>query len=200
MAHADTISEDVLKAVAAKIGREVLRVFTFAEPTNVKFELSETFLLYQLKTWEIRAGQCDVERLLLSTHRWHHQIRVNGEAQGFARTLEGGPNASDWTVREVYASPIAGKIDTAVKWVDAHLSGDPIVRLLIAPEYQLHAFWLHEGPQDGFLVADKPRSYLKLEYGKVYSPREFLATLAGEQPATGILPPSGQDKPPERRR
>ena len=97
-----------------------------------------------------------------------------------------GPDAGSWAVRELFQSEIARKIDDVIDWIDPNVKGDPLVRLLIVPAYQLHAFWLKEGEASQVVVVDMPNGFTRLQYGKLYTSKEFLEALAQEQHIIGI--------------
>ncbi len=97
-----------------------------------------------------------------------------------------GANAESWSVRELFTSEIAGKIDEAIDWVDRNVKGDPLARLLIVPAFHLHAFWLVESGKSHVVIVDMPRGFSKLEYRKLYTSREFLDALVQEQHIIGI--------------
>ena len=97
-----------------------------------------------------------------------------------------GPEASNWSVREMFESEIARKIDDAIEWVDQNVKGDPLVRLLVVPAYHLHAFWLKEGNASQVLVVHMPQGFAKLQTGKLYGSKDFLEALAQEQHIVGI--------------
>ena len=128
-------------------------------------------------------------RLAKQTGVWHHQIRAGGRAISFAQSRPLGPDPENWTVDAYVNSPLAGRIDTAILWVDKHVPEDDVVRLLSVPAYHLHAFWLQHGDQNRVLVVDMPPSFAKLQYEKLYTSEEFLLTLGQESHITGLIFP-----------
>ena len=114
------------------------------------FELGESFALYSLGPDDIErglAGGGDLTQLARATGRWHHQIKVDKKAVGFARSACEGE--ADFEVRQIYLSELAKYVDEAITWIDDYeaknpydAEADPVVRLLTVPAYQVHAFWL----------------------------------------------------------
>jgi hypothetical protein len=188
MAYVDTLPNDVIDHVASEIGAKagllVLRETIRAEQT---LELTESFAVWILGADPDTKPSMDLSQLARQTGRWHHQIKIDGKPEAFARSMPLGPRAADWSVRQLFTSPIAERLDEAIDWVYHNVQeGDPLVRLLVVRAWHLHAFWLVEDENSRILVVDAPSSYTKLQYGKLYTSREFLETLAQEQHIIGI--------------
>lgn len=188
MAHADTLPAAVLDAVAAKVGTPLAEFGTVANQPWAGAELTETFSVWSLEPTAILNPDQDFPKLVSQTPRWHHQIKVAGKAAAFARSTPLGADAGSWDVIQLFQSDIAEKIDKAVEWVDGNVTGDPVVRLLIAPSWYLHAFWLADGNTHQVYVIDVPTSFTHVQAGKFYLAKEFLHKLAKEQPASGFMP------------
>src|SRR5262245_20890226 len=144
MAHADALPQGVIDNVASQVGAEAGKGLGAAVLQSKTMELTESFSLWALGADVVAKTYADLAQLARQTGRWHHQIKIDGKAQAFARSMPLGPDAANWSLRELFRSEIAGKIDEAIAWVDTNVTGDPLVRLLVAPAYQLHAFWLKE--------------------------------------------------------
>lgn len=185
MAHTDALPNDVLDAVAAHIGAEAGGSFG-AGVLQKKMELMESFAVWSLGADAVTKSGVDLSQLAQQTGRWHHQINIDGKAEAFARSMSLGPDAASWSVREMFESEIAKKIDDAIEWVDQNVEGDPLVRLLVIPAYHVHAFWLKEGDASQVLVVDMPQGFTQLQSGTLYSSAEFLEALAKEQHIVGI--------------
>jgi hypothetical protein len=188
MAHADALPADVLDSLAVKVGTPLAEFGTVAQQPAPTAELSETFSVWSLNPTAILTPDADFRKLVAQTGRWHHQIKIGGTATAFARSMPLGTDADSWEVTQLFQSDIPEKIDRAIDWVDANVSGDPVVRLLIAPSYYLHAFWLSEGSSNHIYVIDVPSSFTQVQANTFYSAKEFLQKLAQEQPATGFIP------------
>lgn len=188
MAHTDSLPVDVLDAVAAKVGAPLAEFGAVAQQAPPAAELCETFAVWSLAPTAILTPDVDFQKLVTQTGRWHHQIRVGGKAAAFARSMPLGADAGSWDVTQLFQSDISEKIDQAVDWVDRNVKGDPVVRLLIAPSYYLHAFWLSDGKADQVYVIDVPGNFTHVQPGALYPAKEFLQRLAKEEPASGFMP------------
>ncbi len=187
MAHADTLPIDVLDAVASKVAAPLAEFGAVARQAQPTAELGETFSVWSLAPTAILTPDADFATLVTQTGRWHHQIKVSGKAAAFARSTPLGADASNWDVTQLFQSDISEKIDKAVDWVDSNAKGDPVVRLLIAPSYYLHAFWLSDGKDNQVYVIDAPASFSHVQPSALYSAKEFLEKLAKEEPASGFI-------------
>jgi hypothetical protein len=188
MAHADALPADVLDALATKVAVPLAESGIVAQQAQPAAELSETFSVWALTPTAILTPDSDFHKLVTQTGRWHHQIKVRGKAAAFARSMPLGSDAESWDVTQLFQSDIPEKIDRAVDWVDSNVQGDPVVRLLVAPSYYLHAFWLSEGKSDQVYVIDVPASFIQVHPATLYSASAFLQKLAQEQPASGFMP------------
>jgi hypothetical protein len=186
MAYTDTLPNDVIDHVASEIGIKAGQFLVETIHAEQTLELSESFPVWTLGADAVTKPDMDLSQLAGQTGRWHHQIKIDGKPEVFARSMPLGPNAADWSVREVFTSQIAKKLDEAIDWVDRNVQGDPLVRLVIAPAWHLHTLWLVEDGKSHILVVDMPSSYTKLQYGNLYTSKEFLEALAQEQHIIGI--------------
>lgn len=190
MAHSDTLPIDTQKAIADQVGQRLASVVAAAQlpaPGGCGGPvLGETFTVWVLGLDAVTRSNEDLGKLAVQTGRWHHQVRYGGRAQAFARSVPTGPNAGDWALTQLFESRVAERIDAAVDWVDQHVAGDPLVRLLVMPAFHLHAFWLLENGRSQVLVVDMPDGYTRLAYHTLYTPKEFLDALAREQHAQGV--------------
>lgn len=188
MAHADDLPAEVLDAVAAKIGAPLAELGAGFQPVPSAAELCETFSVWSLAPTAILTPEENFGKLVSPTGRWHHQIKVHGRAEAFARSMPLGADAGSWDITQLFQSGISAKIDKAIEWVDSNIHGDPIVRMLIAPSYYLHAFWLSESDNDHIYVIDVPANFTHIQPNTLYSAKEFLRKLAKEEPASGFMP------------
>jgi hypothetical protein len=124
------------------------------------FRLGETFVLWSLGfdriTDGLRTG-VDLVQLARPTGRWHHQIKINAEPVGFARSFS-KDDALGLDVRQMFVSDLARYIDEALAWIDEfevehpdYAASHSLVRLLFVPAYQTHAFWLSRGDSGSWL-------------------------------------------------
>jgi hypothetical protein len=191
--HIDDLPADMLDAVAPMIGERIpLVLWPRVLPPGASVEITESFRVFGLTPDQVRrrdAGD-DLRELAGETDRVHHQVAIEEKPELFARSAFDAAGAQRWTVVEVTRSPVAEKIDAAISWIDANLPGDVLVRLLIAPAYHLHAFWLLDDHDESFVVVvDVARPLQGLGGPPPYPAAQFLAALREVKPVTGIRVP-----------
>jgi hypothetical protein len=151
MAVTKTLPTDVLESIATQIGARFGPMpeghghFFRFDPSASRPEIGETFEVWKLipdAIDEITRGNLDITKLTRPTGIWHHQLRDETRAFGFARSKPLGAGPDDWSVRDIFMSEVAAKIDTAINWVDRNIPDNQVeVRLLSLPAYQVEAFW-----------------------------------------------------------
>ena len=108
---------------------------------------------------------------------------------GYVRHAGGTGKDTSVQITAVSGSEIAGRIRDALDRIEANVPGDPTVRVLTAPAYQLTALGLYSGATlTGILAVTAPPSGLPIENRHVYSPSEFRGLLRRVLPAGGIIP------------
>ena len=188
--------------------REVARGASERAPASA--ELVETFAVWTLDARSLApaargaakksgakksgAGGPTLRSLARATGRWHHQLKIGGRATAFARTSGSRLELDRVTLRGLFVSPLAQKIDDAIKWIDEHESEagggarDPVVRLLVVPSRHLHAFWLfdeREGTSEVFVFDPPPRPG-GVRGGVLLGEREFLESVRRVRPVRGL--------------
>jgi hypothetical protein len=141
--------------------------------TPPPFELGESFAVYSLGAEYVEKGPpggADLAQLARKTGRWHHQIKVGKKPVGFARSTGEGDAAVE--LQQIYVSDLAKYVDEAITWLDAYEeqnpngeAPDPVVRLLVVPAYQVHAFWLCDPRAEGEPPSGASRTPAKAESG-----------------------------------
>lgn len=188
MAHAESLPDDVLRAVAEQIGTLLPGVFAADSLPVGRVRIGETFEVWVLEPDAITEATNQLRRLATPTGRWHHQVSLDGVMRSFARSTPLGVKADSWRVTEVFESELARKIDDAIDWVDRNITDDPLVHLLIIPAYQTQAFWLlRDAGDDQVLVLDRPPEFTHLHTDRLLSQGEFLKALRSEQHIIGRL-------------
>lgn len=134
--------------------------------------------------------------LARSTGRWHHQIRVGGKAAAFARSAGQKLRLDSASLRGLFVSPLARKVEEAVGWIDENVPDgrngvrDPLVRLLVVPSRQLHAFWLldERGGTSEALIVDAPARFDAAagRGRRLLGEQEFLDLLRRSRPVRGL--------------
>jgi len=195
MAHTDEFPQYATAAIARQVGERLSSIAPsqalFALPGAPPPQLGETFSVWVLGLDAVshpNISDTDIHELMVATGRWHHQVRYEGQAQAFARSVsDDSPGSEGFLVTQLFASHIAQKIDKAIDWVDQNVSGDPLVRLVIIPAFHLHAFWLMERKRESqILVIDMPHSFKHLSYKTLYPTKEFLTLLSRESHVQGL--------------
>jgi hypothetical protein len=190
VATTDRLPDDTLKAIAAQLPTFTARgpflpknVAAPAEPD----EIGESFAVCQLDVSQVRKPPKDLSKLTTPSGFWHHQLRTAGVATHTAVSTKQG-FGDGHEVQQMFASPVAAKIDEAVAWVDKNVTGKATVRLLVAPAYYVHALLViaDDGSMSAVL-ADQPAGFTQLELEKRYPLAEFLKLLAKEKPAGTLI-------------
>jgi hypothetical protein len=202
MADAERISERDLKEIAAKVGNRLWALMDRKIPEDAAIELGESFSLWMLETEKIKqADWPDLRELVKPTHRWHHQIKIDGKGVAFARSTPPKDSQGSHYITELFApSPdardenpqasLAERIDEAIDWIDQNVKQDYLVHLLAVPAYQVNAFWLFDlsRHESQVVVIDSPPEFEELKRGKLFTSRQFLEAISKEriEPITGI--------------
>jgi hypothetical protein len=187
VAHSHSLTKRTLEHLAGGIAERFGPHTTAILAAGAAVELGESFEVWFLGRSAISRTTAPLQTIARRTGYWHHQIRHNGKAVQYARSAPHGPGEEDWDIHAVLSSDLAGKIDDAITWIDAHVTeGDPLVRLLIVPAYFVTAFWLQDGASDRIVVVDMPAEFTMLERERIYTGQEFLDALAQERHAQGI--------------
>jgi hypothetical protein len=186
MARAESLPVEVLSVVAEQIGAMLPGVYDQEQLSEASFEICETFELWVLGLDAITQPLNDLRLLTNPVGLWH-QVRLDGQAQVFARSIHLGAQPESWRVVEVFQSKLAGKIDEAIDRIDRKVDDEWLARLLVVPEYQVHAFWLlnDEGAGQVSVVACPAQLAELLRVERLLSQEEFLEALRGTLPITG---------------
>ena len=202
MAVTKTLPTDVLESVAAQIS-DRLQPLSNEDPDLLvpesvvpsAPEIGESFEVWKLipdAMDEIENGNLDITKLARPAGIWHHQLRENGQAFGFARSKPLGADAASWSVRDVFTSELAAKIDMAIGWIDERIPDDEVeVRLLSIPIQQVEAFWfVSKDPEvpsewNNQLLIIHSREAIE-ELGRQIDSESFLASLPAQPRGMGI--------------
>lgn len=187
MAHTESLQDKVLDVIAKQIVTLLPAIFSPEELFEAELGLGETFDVWVLEADAVIRSTDDLRELANPTGRLHHQVFINGVIETFARSIPLGATPDSWQVVEVFKSPLARKIDEAIRQVDdLYIDGDPLTRLLVVPAYQVNAFWLlnHESVEKVF-VLDRPEKFTNLPTNQLLSYKEFLDALRKEQHIIG---------------
>ncbi|HEY9157139.1 hypothetical protein [Candidatus Binatus sp.] len=225
MARAEQLAVEARRQIASQIGERLSREHPMGEVTwwvgthgkGKQPLLAETFEIWALTHSALQALQNGLaglrpDRRLIefaeNTRHFHHQIRrEGGRSVGYARSMVSrGHNGSDqWTLQTVRISPIADMIDRAIRWIDVHTDTgkreaakepEHLVRLLIIPQYHIHAFWLEGRDGDWILVVNSPRSTAGLKPRRLYGWFEFLEALSKLKVRASVMATTTKKSPP----
>jgi len=162
MAFTKELPEDVTKAIAEQVARHIepspspspspspgtehfLALDENAPPENQNLNLGESFEVWRLvpnAMAELGEGVRDLHQLARRSGIWHHQIRQNMKATGFAHSKPLGADAESWALRKVFESEFAEQIDQAIDNVEGQQIPDSVeVRLLSVSFQHVDAFW-----------------------------------------------------------
>ena len=213
MAFTRTLPEDVLRTIADQVAARIrvapadahslFMTESVSEGENT-LNLGESFQVWTLIkgfTNEVANGNLELSSLARESGVWHHQIRSNEIAGGFARSQALGPTADSWSLRELFSSPLAESIDEAIAWVDENIPDEVEVRLLSVPFQQVEAFWfvtqqdspLHDTLNDFLLILMAPEHLGKLVPLTLVSSSEFLRSIANPTRGMGFNPGTARD-------
>jgi len=122
---------------------------------------------------------------------------VGGPLRSFGHVLAGPPTgsslltakAADWSVKAVSASDLSSRIHAAIEWIDANVAGDPVVRVLSVPAYQITALTLYAGDAIVGVVGLPAQGDSSFDRQRVYSMAEFIDRLRQLPRAEGLAVP-----------
>ena len=114
----------------------------------------------------------------------------NGEAVGYVRHATGtGRDNTAVQITAVSGSAIAGRIRAGLEWIEANVPGDPTVRVLTAPAYQLTALGVYAGDElTGILTVTPMAGGLPIANEQILTPAEFRERLGTLAPIQGLEP------------
>ncbi len=208
MATFKTLPDDVVAYLQTKVGLSLPRTIDalgLAETSKVT--LNENVDVWQLPSNLVAEPSNDLNLLAKPTGEWHLQVKSEDIPVAYARcgplgfaptdwsvdapTDQSVDAPTDWSVDGVFQSDLAQKIDQAMAWIDSNFQNENIlVRLLVSPAYQLHAFWLidqDEPSQQTIVIVDAPDEYLFQKPPQTYSPQQFLDSLRSVRHVEGIF-------------
>lgn len=188
MPTTDRLSDDVLNSIASQIGElpRPMTVTTAAAAPGFPTEVGESFAVCPVTLAQVKKPPADLSVLARPSGYWHHQLRTNGVATHTAVSMKPGFGPVH-EVEQVFESPLAGKIDAAITWVDKQVKGKGTVRLLTIPAYLSHALLVIR-PDDTLeaVLVDQPEQYSQLQHETVYPLADFLKRLAKETPTESL--------------
>jgi|RhiMethySRZTD1v2_1073278.scaffolds.fasta_scaffold24381_6 hypothetical protein len=207
MAVTKTLPTDVLNSIAKQVGERMqpidgnrqFRSLDGQPLADQGWSVAESFEVWKFipdALEEIADGTNDITRLVRRAGVWHHQLRQEDKAIGFARSKPLGPDPASWSVRDIFVSDLAQAFDRAIVHVDhQHVPDNVEVRLISMPRQQVEAFWFvsEASPPDPnwnnqVLIVRTPKQIHEFAFLKQMKSEEFLAALVTKEPGMGIRP------------
>ena len=220
MAFTQTLPNDVLAEIAAQVSSSIEEsgesdtiggVPGVDQPqptpppdaTPPSYTIGESFEVWTFArgmTKEYDAGNRDLSALCRPSGIWHHQLKVDQVPKGFARSKPLGPTAESWSVREIFWSPLAKRIDEAIDWIDGHAPEEVEARLLSAPFQQTEAFWFVTKPDsplagqwnDKLWIVVASNRLPEIRPETLVNSSTFLQAMAGPKPGEGLTRKRGE--------
>jgi hypothetical protein len=215
MAHTDDISPEALDDVARQIadlverGIETRLEVESALPDEVKGEnefeqptpltIGDSFRICKLKAsalQNIRDGKAvgDLSEWVEQSDLFFHLILSHGKPKAFARSVWPLKDATEESLYQLNVSSLPELVGQAVETIkqnkerDPVLNGDPVVRLLEIPSYQLISLWLYDEclGESRVLTVLSPERYAKLQPEQLLDTETFFAGLREQPPLQGI--------------
>lgn len=225
MANSEKLPDEALAVVAAQVGERIagvagdlLRQLSQtpalnsnvtdntgeSEPTaqpNIK--MGASFAVWMLGADSVLLGArkgADLLDLAKATGHAHHQIKFDGQALAYARSLPLGDKPIDRSLCELSVSALAEEIQKAMHWSDENVSDDYLTRLLIVPAYHVRAFWFvkedeeqalertanaETAPESFVYILSAPARFRTLKPAQRLGSKDFLKALLDETVITG---------------
>ncbi|EJL57838.1 hypothetical protein PMI09_00813 [Rhizobium sp. CF122] len=155
--------------------------------------MTEVMITPQWVAAEGLGGESGEQSLLQSTGQTISIVETranNGTAVGYVRHATGtGRDNTAVQITAVSGSVIAGRIRDGLEWIKANVQGEPTVRVLTAPAYQLTALGLYAGDElTGILTVTPMTGGLPIANEQVLTPAEFRQRLRTFAPIQGLEP------------
>ncbi len=122
---------------------------------------------------------------------------VDGPRRSFGHVLAGPAagsslltaKAEEWSVKAVSASDLSSRMQAAIEWIDANVAGDPVIRVLSVPAYQITALSLYAADAIVGVVALPAQGDSSFDRQHLYSMEEFMGRLRQLPRAEGLAIP-----------
>ena len=196
MAHARELPESTLDELANRLAGAVAPLIDSASLLQERSSadrdeaaVAESFPVWLLTEKALDRRASRLSELLEETGIWRHQVSVSGTAVAYAESYR-SPETGEHQYRGLFPDPLARAVDLAIDEIDEiDPSGDPEVRLVVAPTLELTAFWIVGDHESRFLVVDQPGGREDLRH-VLFSDKEFLAKVRRLPKTGGRMRPS----------
>lgn len=192
MAHTDPINEAALDAVMTQIrhawdGAPDEWMLAVRDPALLT--LGRTFQLWLLSksgVEEAAGHNLDALAIAKPSGSWHHELWALDSVVGSA-TSKQGPDGEIAIQHVAYLVPGALSIAPAVAELErAQLVGDPLIRLLFAPAYNVYALWLiDEGCLESHLLSAYVPPWGNIREDQIVKSSVLLKELASQDSIDG---------------
>lgn len=179
MVRGDRISATVLTKIARQITAYVTQDGV-PKRRRVLPKVSHTFALTYLRY----EGIGNDPRIATFRGQWIHLLKHGRNYSGYALSRPVGPRSTDWIVEGVFTSRVAGALSACLRKAQ-HLQLDGIARVLLAPEFQLHAMTVQRRSQLSVLIVNPEGPYRSAP--RALSWREFTTELKTAKLVEGVL-------------
>lgn len=177
MVQTHPIPETALNAIAEQVDRLFPLIGGGWDPPRQVPKPEQTYQVWFLPADAIASGKSDFLARAENTERWHCQIWWDGKPTFVARFIVRNGDTSDLELRQVLVSEYANSIDEAIRWVDANVEGEPLIRILDIPACYITALWLIDGDESTLVIARLPPGPQVLKRLEVYAAHDFLRIL-----------------------
>lgn len=208
MAHLDRISPELRIRVAREIGDFIdsgrepedksPRANAEAGDNEANLELGETLTVWKLtsqafETLEKSRLSGDLYQWVEQTPFLYHQIWVRGQVAGFARSYREAESGKK-TLLQISASEFAVDLNNLFDMIERNekqdevIAGDPVVRLLEIPPFQVFTLWLFSEARNEsrIVIINAPEGGKELTPGSVLNSMQFLDGLSESGPLLGV--------------
>lgn len=187
------LESEKIESVRAQLG-ELLSYLREDVSSIVTPGLGESFELHTLP-FDALSDLSEPDSLLLYMRRtgaWLHLIRSADGPIAVAQSSAHGPTLSEWSVQNLFSSPLALKLAKAIEHLDSVRSEDAIeATLFLTPSLHIYAFLLLKQQTSEVYVIAVPEGVKSLREGEFYTNGRFVRLL-GIDPARGRLTLGGQ--------
>lgn len=183
MAHRQDFPQAALRAIARQIAERRPVAALGLAPPGAALQIAESFPVWMLQFDPAIPVDTDLHKITKETGHWQHQVRNDTGTKQIARSITPSAGAPEQTrLVELSTTPIAEKIDAAIKWIDDHVPGDPLARILAVPALHVTTFWLEENHTHQIVLVSRPEAFDNLRYNHLYPAAEFLRELYRHKP------------------
>ncbi|HEX8240499.1 MAG TPA: hypothetical protein VF574_12235 [Allosphingosinicella sp.] len=164
MARFEQMSDIDLRSLAAEVAEVLPRTYLGYSLGAANFdsvEISESVDVWLLSAEAVQTGS-DLNSSIIPLNRWHHQLKVEGQALGYATSKSEDSESEPSRLTEISPdAQIADAFNRAVAVIDRQHPQDEVqVRLVVAPAYQTWFLYCRGAAIDEVYVLVTPLALL----------------------------------------